>query len=246
MWFYTLISVVVVSLLSLIGALTLMLKEELLRKLLLFFVAFSIGALVGDTFIHLFPEIAEENGFSHTASLFVLIGLLFFFVLEKILRWRHCHEVDCIEHPKHLGSLNLIGDSFHNFIDGAIIGASYLVSPSLGVATTIAVVLHEIPHELGNFGVLLHSGFTAKKALLFNSLSGLTAIIGAILALIIGSRTGSFTTLAVPFTAGGFLYIALSDLIPELHKENEWKKSLIQLFFIVAGVSIMYLLVFFD
>lgn len=246
MWAYTIISVSVVSLLSLIGALTLMLKEELLRKLLLFFVAFSAGALLGDTFIHLLPEAVEGNGISASISVSILSGLFFFFIMEKILRWRHCHEIDCIEHPKHLGPINLLGDFFHNFIDGVIIAASYLVSPPLGVATTVAVVLHEVPQELGDFGVLLHSGYTAKKALFLNLLSAFSAIIGAVATIIIGGNAGSFTSYAIPFTAGGFLYIALSDLVPELHKESEWKKSLLQLFFMAAGIGIMYLLLFFD
>jgi len=222
-WLYTILAVIIVSAISLVGVFTLAIKSKYLNNILHFFVAFSTGALIGDTFLHLLPEAIEKN--SRTVwPLALIIGILFFFLLEKILRWRHCHEEAC-ENPKHLGPMNLIGDGFHNIIDGILIGASFLVSPTLGLATTVAVILHEIPQEMGDFGVLLHSGYTVKKALFYNFLSGLVSVFGAILILIVGQSVVSVTNFMIPLAAGGFLYIALSDLVPELHKETKGKTT---------------------
>jgi len=167
---------------------------------------------------------------------------LLFFVLEKFLRWRHCHDVDCDLHPKQLGTINLVGDAVHNFIDGALIGSSYLVSIPLGITVTLAVIAHEIPQELGDFGVLLHSGFKIKKAIIFNFLSALTAVVGTIVALLVGSKIESFIHIMLPLTAGGFVYIALADLVPELHKENKFWRNFLQFIVFVLGFLVMYLL----
>lgn len=241
-WLYTISAVVLVSAISLVGVLTLAIKSKNLSNILHFFVAFSTGALIGDTFIHLLPEAIEKNS-SRVWPLALIIGILFFFLLEKILRWRHCHDEAC-ENPKHLGPMNLVGDGFHNIIDGILIGASFLVSPTLGLATTVAVVLHEIPQEMGDFAVLLHSGYNVKKALLYNLLSGMMAILGAALILIVGQSVVSITNFMIPLAAGGFLYIALSDLVPELHKETKRSTTALQVFAILFGVLIMYGLLF--
>lgn len=220
-------------------------KHKSLERLLLTLVAFSVGALLGDAFIHLLPEaVADAGGFNLKISTMLILGILLFFGLEKFLRWRHCHDEDCNEHPHHLGTMNLVGDAVHNFIDGVLIGASYLVSIPLGVATTIAVVAHEVPQELGDFGVLLHSGMSKKQALLFNFYSACTAIVGVIFVLLIGTKLENTVSVLVPLTAGGFIYIAMSDLIPELHKDNQ-KRSFVDHFLaIFVGVVIMYLLLF--
>lgn len=242
-WLYTLISVVIVSLVSLSGVITLAINKNFLKKILLILVAFSTGALLGDAFLHLLPEIIEEsNQLSLSATLMIFCGILLFFILEKILRWRHCHDIDCKEHPKHLGIMNLVGDAVHNFIDGVLIGASFLVSIPLGVATTIAVAAHEIPQELGDFGVLLHSGFKPAQAIWYNILSACTAILGAICVLILGNFSNNLVDAMIPLTAGGFIYIALSGLVPELHKEQKMSISLIQLVAIICGIALMYLL----
>lgn len=240
--FYTLIAVLAVSLLSLIGVVTLAIKREVLKKILLYMVAFSAGALIGDTFLHLLPESFESGQSSLMIGVAIFSGLLLFFILEKILRWRHCHDTNCSEHPKHLGTMNLVSDGMHNAIDGLLIGASYAVSIPLGISTTLAVLLHEIPQELGDFGVLLHSGFSVKKALFFNFLSALVAVFFAVVAVKIGVINASFTNFMVPFTAGGFLYIALSDLIPELHKEQGIRKAIGQTLAIILGIAVMSLL----
>jgi zinc and cadmium transporter len=238
---YLIVSVILVSLFSFVGAITLSLGQKKLQKILLLLVAFSAGALIGDAFIHLLPESLEEQS-SSFVSISIFVGIFFFFILEKILRWRHCHDVSCQDHPKHLGTMNLVGDGIHNLIDGLLIGASFSVSIPLGIATTIAVVLHEIPQELADFGVLLHSGYTVKKALLFNFLSGSLAIIAAIVAFFLGEASADFSAFMLPFTVGSFLYIAMSDLIPELHKEFSFKHSFVQILSLIAGIGVMFLL----
>jgi zinc and cadmium transporter len=242
-WIYALISVVIVSAISLIAIFFLALEETKIRKLLLFMVSFAAGGLFGDAFIHLLPESFAKLGSGLGTSLFVLAGILFFFVLEKFIHWRHCHNLNYEEHPHPMVMVNLIGDGVHNLIDGMLIAASYAVSIPIGITTTFAVILHEIPHEIGNFGVLVHGGLTVRKALIFNFLTALTAIAGAILALSIGPLVKGFTLSLLPITAGGFIYIAGSDLIPELKHEVELSHSILQLVWLVLGIGAMCLLV---
>ena len=208
-------------------------------------VSFSAGALFGNAFIHLLPEAIEEAGFGLNVSLYLMFGIIFSFVIEKFIHWRHCH-ITSEEHVHPFAMMNLFGDGVHNFIDGLIIGASYLASIPVGIATTIAVILHELPQEIGDFGVLLHGGFSKGKALFFNFITALTAVFGAVIALVISSFVENITTFLVPFAAGTFIYIAGSDLIPELHKEVEVKKSLLQFVAIVLGVLVMMLLLLLD
>ncbi|MCK9614587.1 MAG: ZIP family metal transporter [Candidatus Omnitrophica bacterium] len=244
-WVYSLVSVIIVSLISLIGVFTLSLKKNFLQKILLFLVSFAVGGLFGDAFIHLLPEAFKELGANLTTSLYIILGIVIFFILEKFIRWHHCH-VPASEHQLHpVVALNLLGDGVHNFIDGLIIGATYCVSIPLGVTTTLAVILHEIPQEIGDFGVLVHGGLSIKKALIFNFLSAATSILGAIVALSIGPHAKGFTTALVPITAGGFIYIAGSDLIPELHQGCDVKISSAALQFIslLLGVAMMAALV---
>lgn len=239
-WAYSLLSVFIISLISLIGALTLSLKEKILSVLLVFLVSFAAGGLLGDVFIHLLPEMVEESLFTMTSSLSIISGILMFFVLEKFIAWRHCHIPTSKNHPHPVAFMNLIGDGIHNLIDGAIIAGSFLVSIPLGMATTIAVFFHEVPQEIGDFGVLIHGGFTKRKALFFNFASSLAAFAGAVFVLIFGSQMVDLTNVLVPFTAGGFIYIAGSDLIPELHKETKPVKSMIQLAGLLFGIAIMF------
>src|SRR3989338_4747764 len=189
-------------------------------------VSFSAGALFGDVFFHLLPEVVETNGFTLQIALFLLLGILLSFLLEKVINWRHCHiHPKSKDHIHPFAIMNLFGDAVHNFIDGLIIGASYLVSFPIGFATTLAVIFHEIPQEIGDFGILIHGGLSAKKALMLNLLSALTACLGAGIVLLLGSASQDYTIYLLPVTAGGFLYIAGSDLIPELH-EHEPKISM--------------------
>jgi len=243
---YSLSSVFLVSLISFIGVFTLSLNAKRLRSILLFLVSFAAGALLGDAFIHLLPEVVEEFGFGIEVSLYIILGMLIFFIFEKFIQWNHCHIPTTKKHIHSFGVMNLVGDVLHNFIDGLVIGASYLVNLEVGIATTIAVILHEIPQEIGDFGVLLHSGFTASRALFFNFLSALTAVLGTIISLYFGSYFGEYNLFLLPLTVGGFIYIAASDLIPELHKELEISKSIMQLLGLMIGVTIMISLVFLE
>lgn len=241
-WTAALLSVFVVSLISFIGIFTFSLKVERLKTLVIYMVSFSTGALLGDVFFHLLPEIVEKEGFNLSISFGILAGILFSFIIEKFIHWNHCHLPITKHHVHPFSVLNLVGDGIHNFIDGIIIGVSYLVSIPVGLATTLAVVLHEIPQEIGDFGVLIHGGFTRAKALFFNFLTALTSVIGVILTLSIGTSIEGVVSVLVPFAAGNFLYIASSDLIPELHKEVNVKRSMLQFLFILFGIMIMMLL----
>jgi zinc and cadmium transporter len=246
-WLYSLVSVILVSLLSLVGVLTFSLKEENLKKIVLYLVSFSAGGLFGHAFIHMIPEAVEETGFGSQVSLYILIGIIASFIVEKFLQWRHCHIPTSEEHPHSFAYMNLFGDAVHNFIDGLIIGGSYLASVPLGIATTLAVVFHEIPQEIGDFGVLIYGGFNKSRAIFFNFSTALTAILGAIVALSVGLLIQDFIPFLIPFAAGNFIYIAGSDLIPELRKEEPiLLKSALQLTAFVLGVLILFSLVFLD
>jgi len=245
-YLYTFISVTIVSIVSLIGVIALSLKKNTLNKITLFFVSFAAGGLFGDAFIHLLPEAFKAEGSSLLVSLYVVMGILIFFILEKFLRWRHCHIPDCNKHIHPVAAMNLIGDAIHNLIDGMLIGASFSVSVPIGITSTLAIILHEIPQELGEFGVLIHGSLSVRKALVFNLLSAMTAFLGAGISLFIGGRIFGYSQALLPITAGGFLYIAGSDLIPELHHELELRKSIWQLLFMILGVATMALLVFLE
>lgn len=241
-WLYTLSSVLIVSLVSLAGVFTLSLKREKLNKILIYLVSFAAGALLGDAFIHLIPEAYENIDNKIFISVFILSGILCFFVLEKFVHWRHCHKIACDDHPHPITYTILAGDTIHNFIDGLIIAASYLISIPVGIATTLAVIFHEIPQEIGDFGSLVYGGYSRAKALLFNFLTAVTAVLGAIIVLTFNINDSAFTEFLIPFAAGGFIYIASSDLIPELHKNTEPKKSVWQLLTFITGIGLMLLL----
>lgn len=239
----SLISVILVSLISLVGILSLLFNDKRLAKILLYLVSFSAGSLFGDAFIHLIPEAIEGNGSGTLVSVLIIFGLLSSFAVERFLQWRHCHIPTSTDHPHSFAYMNLFGDAVHNLIDGLIIGGSYIVSIPIGVATTLAVIFHEIPQEIGDFCVLIYGGFSKRKALWLNFLTALTAITGALVAIILSSVLEGFIPLLIPFAAGNFIYIAGSDLIPEIRKDTpEPKKAAIQMISIVLGVVIMALL----
>ena len=247
-WLYTLVSVTIVSLISWIGILTLSIKTERLRTLVLSLVSFAVGGLFGDALIHLIPESFEQLGSGPVTSLLIVAGLLLFFSLEKFLRWQHCHIPTSDDHIHPVATLNLVGDAAHNFMDGVIIAVGFSASIPIGMATTLAVVLHEIPQEIGDFGILIHKGLSVPKALSLNFLSALSSFAGAVIALMIGPHMAGFTAYCLPITAGGFLYIAGSDLIPELHHGDDVRlsTSLKQLGFIILGIAVMALLAFWE
>ncbi len=234
-------STMTVSLISLTGVITLSLSDRLQSKLLLLLIAFAAGALMGGAFLHLFPESLEELDVE-TASIYLISGFSIFFILERILRWRHCHNGVCDIHA--FTYLNLVGDAIHNFGDGLIIAASFLADINLGIVTTLAVIAHEIPQELGDFAVLVYGGFTKRRALFYNFLSALTAIIGALTGYFLPNYIEHSTILLLPIAAGGFLYISSSDLIPELHKEKDMNKSLLSFASFLMGILLMWSLKF--
>ncbi len=243
-WVYSLASVAIVSLIAFVGILTISVRGEMLGKILLYLVSFAAGGMLGGAFIHLLPEAVEKFGFTVFISLYVLSGIIAFFILEKLIHWRHCHIPTSKTHPHPFAYMNLVGDCVHNFIDGLIIAGSYLVSIPVGFATTLAVILHEIPQEIGDFGVLVHGGFQKRKALFLNFLTALTAVAGAVVAISLSVFVENITMFFIPFAAGGFIYVASTDLIPELHKGSyETKKSVLQLITFVLGILVMLSLV---
>lgn len=237
-WLSALISALGISLLSLVGIIALSIREKILNKLLLLLVSFSAGALLGGAFFHLIPESLEGAHCPADLFRYVVVGIGLFFILERVLRWRHCHQVECDTH-KHLGYLNLTGDALHNFIDGLILVSAFSVSRPLGLAVTLSVAAHELPQEIGDYGVLLYAGFTKLRALLYNFVSALFAVGGVLIGWFLVQNVANFNSVLLPITAGGFLYIAMSDLIPELHKERNLSRSLLSFAMFAAGVLVL-------
>jgi zinc and cadmium transporter len=246
-WALSLLSVGAVSLVALVGLGTLSLNEQRTRRLAAVLVSFAVGALLGDAFIHLIPQTFANDALTLRSSLLILGGILLFFVVEKLLRHEHGllhrHHHPGERAQPELAAINVLGDAIHNFIDGVLIGASYLAGPTLGVSTTVAVLLHEIPQELGDFGILLHSGLSVRKAVLVNLASASVAVLGTVLALLVGALAGRVVaTVLVPLTAGGFVYIAAADLIPELQHDRSARGLLVQASLIALGIAVMGLL----
>lgn len=240
-------SVVAVSLVSLVGVMFAALCEGAIKKWLFFLISFAVGGLIGDVFIHILPEMAEDDAaFFPTASLIVVAGILLSFLLEKVIHWRHCHSVDCATHVKPLGTLSLVGDAVHNIVDGLLIASSYLVDVRAGIATTIAVVLHEIPQEFGDYAILIHSGYSKGRAVFLNFLTALTAVAGALFVLVARTSLPDLERYLFPLVAGNFLYIAVADLLPELHKQTRVGNSLLQMFGVLLGIALMYALTLFE
>jgi zinc and cadmium transporter len=244
---FAIISVVFISLLSLIGILFISFSESKLRRMIFCMVSIGVGALLGDALIHLIPESFEHNADHTLASTWIILGFLSFFVLEKFFRWHHCHNIED-EHAHHhpVGYMSLAADAFHNFLDGLLIGSAYMLSIEVGIATTLAVILHELPQELSDFSILIHSGFSRNKALLFNFISSSTAILGALIASTSIMKVEALIGVVIPFAAGSFIYVAASDLVPELHKETSGRKSFLQFICIVIGFGLMYAVGFID
>jgi len=245
---FSLFGVILASLISLTAIVVLFVSESFLRKVIFFLVSLSVGALFGDAFIHLIPESFENLATATLTPVLILSGILVFFALEKFLHWHHHHaevgEEDVHIHP--VGPMVIVADILHNFIDGVVIAASFYLSPMAGIATTIAVILHEIPHELGNVALLIHAGFEKKRAILINCLSALASILGALIVIFISTKAVFVINYLIPFAAGSFIYIAGSDLVPELHKDVGVKKGLIQLLGILLGILIMFGLLFLE
>jgi len=235
---YIILSTFIISLIAFVGALTLILKEKILDKIIFFLVALAAGALLGGAFLHLIPEAIEESSNILNVFLFVILGFCVFFILEQFLLWHHHHSTKHKKHKKPVTYLILISDAVHNFIDGLVIAAGFIISIPIGLVTTIAIALHEIPQEIGDFGVLIYGGFKKGRALFFNFLSAITAILGGIVGFLLSGNLGASMVYLLPFAAGNFLYIATTDLIPVI-KTNE-KRSTIMFIIFLLGIFIMF------
>jgi len=239
-----------ISLISFTGILTLSTNIDHVRDIAQFLVALSAGGMIGGAIWHLLPEAVEKfGGLTITATMMLLAGIICSYLLEAALEWHHCRQIGGCEVPTHrhsIGIMNLYGDGVHNFIDGLIIGASFIVGPILGFSVVLAVALHEIPQEFGDFGVLIQAGYSRRRALIYNFISALTAMIGIILVLILGEIVVGFSILLLPFAAGNFIYVSLTDLMPELHKERRTKRTFIQFIIMLLGIGLMFSLLFLE
>ena len=239
--FYPVLSVLIVSLISVLAGLPFLIKKKVPKFLLMFLLSLSVGVLLSTVFLHFIPEIVEK-GYDFQAGLVILLGFFIMFILEKLVHWHHSKKTggQCGHgHGYSLAPINLIGDGIHNFLDGLVIAGAYSVNIAIGFATTIAVIFHEVPQEIADFGVLLYSGMSKFKALLFNFLSAATAIVGVLIGIVLVNKLSGFTHFIIPFAAGNFLYIAASNLLPELHRHCKIYETLQHLFAIVLGITIV-------
>ncbi len=238
----------VISLIAFVGALALFLREKLLEKILLVLVAFSAGALIGGAFLHLIPETIIEVGVNEVsllnAFLYLLLGFCVFFFLEQIISWHHHHATT---HPKIMpfSYLILVSDGIHNYIDGLVMGASFLTGFPIGIVTALAIASHEIPQEIGDFGVLVYGGFERFKALILNYISAITVIFGGITSYLLSAWIGEAIVFLLPFASGNFIYIASSDLIPEIKYKESLKKTLVRFLVFLTGMGLMLAVRFF-
>ncbi|MDD4410003.1 MAG: ZIP family metal transporter [Candidatus Pacebacteria bacterium] len=236
---FSFVGIGAVAALSFLGFLFLGLKPEKLKTVIMVLVSFSAGALIGDAFFHLIPETVESAGPKDiNAYIYITLGIVIFFVLEKIIHWRHCHIPTSEDHPHELGVMNLVGDGLHNFLDGLIITSAFLVDINLGIATVFAVIAHEIPQKIGDFGILVYAGYSKLRAIWLNLIFSLISFAGGLLALFFAGNPGLLMFLN-SFTAGSFIYIAVADLIPEMKKDHSLSNSSIQLLSILLGLGMM-------
>ena len=225
------------SVIALVGSVTLLLSRAALDRIVRPLVAFAAGSLLGGAFFHMLPAAAEAGLSAGTSAICLMAGFSLFLGLEQFLHWHHCHRAaaDCKE-P--LTYLILLGDGLHNFLGGLGVGGVMLLDVRLGVAAWLAAAAHEIPQELGDFGVLIHGGWKRRRALLFNFLSGLTFLLGGLVAYAASSRID--VTLLVPFAAGNFIYIGASDLVPEVNRHQDAAVNLVHFASFVAGVALLW------
>ncbi|MGE0823724.1 MAG: ZIP family metal transporter [Candidatus Binatia bacterium] len=227
------------SAIALIGSVTLLLSDNALRRIISPLVAFAAGSLLGGAFFHMLPAAAAEGMPQVTLYLWVLAGFVLFFALEQFLHWHHCHRASS-ECKQPLTYLILIGDGLHNFLGGLAVGAAFLLDLRLGITTWLAAAAHEAPQELGDFGVLVHGGWGKRAALLFNVLSALTFLLGGLVTYVAASRINIVAL--VPFAAGNFLYIAASDLVPEVNKHRDPTTNVVHFVSFVAGIALLFVL----
>jgi zinc and cadmium transporter len=232
----------------LVGIYALSLKEKTLHSILLVLVAFSAGSILGAAYFDLLPEALGLFEEESVVFIYITFGFVLFFFLERFIYWYHGHghETDISAKTadrasnKGFAYLNLIGDGIHNFVDGMVIAASFLLGFSVGLATTVAVIFHELPQEMGDYGILVYAGFKRKRALLLNFVVALVVILGGISAVFFIETVEALSGLLIAFSAGGFIYLAASELIPELHEEKSFKKSVVQFVMFILGISLVW------
>lgn len=227
------------STLSLGGMWAFSVRKGFIERAMLYLISFSTGALLGDVFLHMLPEMVEETTILEQAWFYVLGGVILSFILEKFIHWHHCHVMPSEHHHHPVGTMTLIGDTLHNVLDGMLIAGAFMVDPTVGIATTVAVILHEVPQEISDYALMIYSGYSRSKALLFNFMTTLSALVGAMLVVGFSAQLPDIGLYLLPLTAGNFLYIAGADLIPELHKETGARKSAAQLTCMVLGIAFM-------
>lgn len=241
---YVIGSTGIIALISLIGMVTLFFSRKSMTKIVSVLIAFAAGAMLGAAFLDLLPEAAEEGGPVFTMT---FVGILVFFVMETYLYWYHCHAGHYHEHEhekkvhpiKPVGTLNLFGDSLHNFVDGMMVASSFLVSIPLGIVTAIGAAAHEIPQEIGDYTILLYSGYKRGKALILNFIVAITVVLGAVATYYLGHLFTSLPKYIIPFSAGGFIYMACTDLMADLKTEATAKKATLQLIALAIGIGII-------
>jgi len=249
----TIIATSLVSLLSLIGIFTLSLSKNRLHKILNYLVAYSAGTILGASMFDLMPE-AIELVDEHLVFPIITFGFIFFLFLERVLYWYHGHGHNHeLDYPKQgneenitssFAYLNLFGDFIHNFIDGMIIAASFINGVTVGIASSIAVAFHELPQEMGDYGILVYAGIEKRKALIYNFAAALSVVVGGIFGSFFINRVEQLSGWMIAFSAGAFLYLSASELIPEIHDDRSWKKSIIHILFLLMGLLTIYSLGF--
>ncbi|KKP97612.1 MAG: Zinc/iron permease [Parcubacteria group bacterium GW2011_GWC1_38_17] len=242
LFFTILIASFIVSLIALIGVVLLILKSDIARRFSLYFISFAAGALLGATFFEILPEAFATGIKVPDILLYVLFGILVFFILEKLFIWYHCHGETCVAHRQQSAPLILIGDIVHNFVDGIIIALAFLVDINLGIITTVVVIFHEIPQEIGDFSILIFGGMTKAKALTWNFITALSVVAGATITYFLSDFFNGIIGILLALIAGHFIYIATADLIPELHKETRFRVSFIQISLLSLGVFIIWIM----
>jgi zinc and cadmium transporter len=230
---------VAMSAIALVGSVTLLLGEGRLKRVLLPLVAFAAGSLIGGAFFHMIPASIAEGGAPLVTSLWTVLGFLVFFVLEQFLHYHHCHRATA-ECRQPLTYLVLIGDGLHNFLGGLAVASTFLVDVRLGITTWLAAAAHEVPQELGDFGVLVHGGWSKGRALLFNVLSASTFLLGSLFAY--AASFGTDVSFLVPFAAGNFLYIGASDLVPEVNRHREASMNVVLFAAFAGGLALLLLI----
>lgn len=246
---YILLFTFLSGIVSLAGGALLLTKEKFALKISHYLASFAAGTLLGTAFFDLLPESAhamEEYGGGHSdIFLWTLLGILGFFLLERFIFWFHHHHDHVKNKQEATINLVVLGDSVHNFIDGVVIASTFMISIPLGIVTSLAVAAHEIPQEIGDFGILLHRGLRKKKILLLNLLSAFVAVLGALIAYWASSTIEPFLPAVLALSAGFFIYIAASDLIPEIHNEDNRKTAMIETLLLLVGVLVVYIAIMF-